>query len=63
MEVTDDMIGGYLDNMRKGCPDRRIDVGHRPYGGSPMATDGESSEDKLEKEAGPLAKGEPLGRG
>ncbi|MEM9018806.1 MAG: trigger factor [Verrucomicrobiota bacterium] len=63
MEVTEKMIDDYLDNMRKqqAMPNdaekaaERGDLVVINYTGS---LDGESLEDKLEKEAGPLAKGE-----
>ena len=63
MEVTDDMIDGYLDNMRKQqAVPTDVDRAAQPtdlvvvdYTGT---LDGEPLEEKLEKEAGPLAKGE-----
>ncbi len=62
MEVTDAMIDGYLDNMRKqqAVPkdvDRAAAAGDLVVIDYTATLDGEALEDKLEKEAGPLAKG------
>jgi len=62
MEVTDDMVDGYLNNMRKqqAVPadvDRAAAAGDLVVIEYTATLDGELLEDKLEKEAGPLAKG------
>ena len=62
MEVTDDMVDGYLTNMRKqqAVPtdvDRAAAAGDLVVIDYTGTLDGEPLEDKLEKEAGPLAKG------
>lgn len=63
MEVTDDMIDGYIDNMRKqqAVPtdvERAAGAGDLVIVNYTGSLDGESLEDKLEEQAGPLAKGE-----
>lgn len=62
IEVTDEMIDGYIDNMRKqqAAPkdvDRAAAAGDLVVIDYTGTLDGESLEEKLEKEAGPLAKG------
>ena len=62
MEVSDEMVDGYLTNMRKqqAVPadvDRAAAAGDLVVIEYTATLDGESLEDKLEKEAGPLAKG------
>ena len=63
MEVTDDMVDGYLKNMAKqqAMPtdvDRASKAGDLVVADYTATLDGEPLMDKLEKEAGPLAKGE-----
>jgi len=63
MDITDDMIDGYIDNMRKqqAVPtdvDRAAGPGDLVIVSYTGTLDGESLEDKLEEQAGPLAKGE-----